>query len=180
MSRELTSEEASKVMKRAKPAIARPYVYDSTSGELKQISKDFETFLILAPQEAKAKLAQYITTLLSFDLNNLPIQSKLLSIWIDDEINDITKEIHGYQDILDSYDEVIPAISPAKQGFEDVEEVNNLLNSFNKITGSFGEQRDALAFDKAAASVLSLRESGDLSEPLKRELQSYSKVLLSY
>lgn len=180
MPRTLDTQEAALVMRKAKGDIARPYYYNSATGNLEQISKSFETFLILAPPGTKARTAQYITTLLSFDLNNLPLRSKLLSRWLEDEIADITTEREGYQEILDIYDETIPQLSAAKRGFEDVEEVNNLLTSFNQITGEYGEQREALSFDRAVASVLSLREAGALPDELKRELQSYARVLLAY
>lgn len=180
MPRALTPDETLKVASKAKPEGARPYVFDSGSGELAEISKEFESFLILAPAGIKAKAAQFIANILLFDINNLVVRNNLLKRWAEEEIADLDTEIKGYQDILDTYDEIIPKLSDAKTGFEDVVEVNTLLSGFILLVGDFGEQRDSYRFDKAVASVLNNRVQGTLPSNVKQEIESYAKALLTY
>lgn len=180
MPRALTTEEAQAVAAKAKPEGSRPQVYSAATGQFSQISKDFETFLILSPAGMKAKAATFISTILLFDINNLVVRNNLLKRWCEDEIADIEEEIKGYQDIMDSYDEVRPKLADASLGFEDVPEVNTLLADFTLLLGDFGEQRDSLLFSKAAANVLNIRERGKLPAATKQEIESYARVLLSY
>lgn len=180
MPRALNSQETLTVAAKAKPDGARPYVYDSGTGKLSEISKEFEAFLILAPAGIKARAAQFIANIILFDINNLTIRNNLLKRWAEDEIADLDNEIKAYQDILDTYDNIIPKLADAKTGFEDVPEVNTLLSSFILVVGDFGEQRDSLRFDKAVASVIVGRDQGALPSSIKQEIESYAKALLTY
>lgn len=178
MPRALTSEEALTVAAKAKES--RPYVYNSSTGALEQISKDFEAFLILSSAGVKSRAAQFIATILLFDINNLVVRNNLTKRWIDDEYSDLDTEIEGYQDILDVYDEIRPDLADATSGFEDVLEVNTLLEGIHLLLGDFAEQRDSLKYSKAIANVFKLKEQGTVPSELKREIESYSRALLSY
>lgn len=180
MPRALTSQEATKVAKKAKADGFRPQIFNSSSGILEEITKEFEIFLILSKPGIKAKAAQFISTIIQSDINNLVVRNNLLRRWAEDELADIDKEIEGYQDLLDIYDEIFPQLGEAKTGFEDVVEVNNLFSSFNLLTGDFAEQRDSLRFDKAATTVINNRDSGVLPSDIKKELESYARALLAY
>jgi hypothetical protein len=180
MPRALTSDEFKKVTSKAKVEGSRPFVYESSTGEYNQISKDFEAFLILTPAGIKAKAAQFISTIIRSEINNSVIRTNLLRRWAQDEMADIAKEIEGYKDILDIYDSIIPTLGQAKGGFEDVTEVNVLFSGFNLLMGEFAETRDSLKFDRAASSVLNNRSGGNLPSDIKKELESYARALLSY
>lgn len=180
MPRPLTSQEVKKVARLAKPDLARPYIYDAASGQLQQISKDFEIFLILTPGGVRNQITQYISLILKADINNLSVRNKLSKQWIDNEIKDLEKEEKNYDDILGIYDDLIPKLSAAKTGFEDVDEVNSLMSNFTLLTSDFGEQRDGIRFDKAVLSVLKIRESVTLPDDIKKEIQSYARALIAY
>ena len=180
MTRALTSEEALLVASKAKPDGSRPFVFDSGTGQLSEISKDFESFLIISKAGIKARAAQFIANIILFDINNLTVRNRLLKRWASDEIADISRELIGYQDILDTYDDIIPQLGEAKDGFEDVSEVNTLISSFNLLTGDFAEQRDSLKFESSVAKVLTNRTDGSLPSNLKKELESYARALLTY
>lgn len=180
MSRALTSQEYQLVTSKAKPEGSRPFVYNSSTGTLDEISKGFEIFLILSKPGIKAKAAQFISSIISSDINNLVVRNNLLRRWAEEEISDLDNEIEGYQEILDIYDEIIPTLGEVKEGFEDVEEVNTLFTSFNTLTGDFAEIRDSLRIDKASLSVLNARGQGTLPSDTKKELESYARALLAY
>jgi len=178
--RALSSDEALVVSAKAKAEGSRPQLYSSATGTLFQISKEFEAFLILAPSGLKANAATFISNILLFDINNIVVRNNLMKRWCEDELTDLESEIEGYQDILDTYDEVQPLLSGAIVGFEDVSEVNTLVSSFTLLLGDFGEQRDSLRFAKAVANVLNIRERGKIPADIKQEVESYARVLLAY
>jgi hypothetical protein len=180
MPRALTSEEAQAVAAKAKPNGSRPFIFDSSTGTLLEISKDFETFLILSSAGIKAQVASYIANILLFDINNLVVRNNLMKRWCEDEIKNFNNEIKGYQDILDQYDDIQPKLAGAAVGFEDVPEVNTLIQDFTLMLGDFVEVRDGLVFAKAAANVINTRERGKLPANLKQEVESYARALLTY
>ena len=180
MPRALTPEESQVVAAKAKPEGSRPQLYSAATGTLNQISKDFESFLILSPAGVKANAATFISTILLFDINNLVVRNNLMKRWCEDEISDIDEEIKGYEDIMDSYDEIRPKLADASLGFEDVPEVNTLMSDFTLLLGDFGEQRDSLLFSKAASNVINTRERGTIPADTKQEIESFARILLTY
>jgi hypothetical protein len=178
--RALSSDEAKVISAKAKAEGSRPQVYNSTTGTLFQISKEFEAFLILAPSNFKAKAATFISNILLFDINNMVVRNNLMKRWCDDEITDIETEIKGYKDILDTYDELQPQLAGSIVGFEDISEVNTFISSFTLMLGDFVEQRDSLSFAKASSNVLSIREQGKIPADIKQEIESYARLLLTY
>jgi hypothetical protein len=177
--RDLTPEEAKKVDAKARPDGARPTYYNASTGTLVEISSDCEAWLILTPSTIKARLANFFSLISQSTLNTWSKRQDLLIAWATNEIKDLKGNIEAFGEIADTYDAIRKDLSDYTTGFESVEEINKIINDLTTVVGDYINRRDSLQFLKTINIILKARAS-NTSDEVKREIQSWVKVLLEY
>lgn len=180
MARSLTLEEAEKVSDQAKEEGSRPQYFSVPAGGAEEISKEFETFLIITPATVKSQIASFFQVILDNDPNENSTRDELLTEFLLEELDNETERIRLFDNFAEFYDEVREAYAASVDGFTDVAEVALLQEAITRSLGSISDQRDAHQFNYAVYSVLTQRKDADDPDSFEQELRAWIRVLSTY
>lgn len=178
--RQLTLEEASKVTSAARTEAARPEFFNAQSSQDEVISTEFESYLILTPISTRNSVSTFFSTILESDPNQIDLRNKLLSEYIDIEKSNEQALKSASEQLTSYYDQVHTSFTNSVEGFEDVTEAVLVQEALTSSMGNIVSSRDRHVFNYAVLSVLSARLDAGNDTSLRKELQSWVRVLVEY
>ena len=180
MPRRLTLDEADLVTRQSREDGNKPELYRSVDETETEIGRDFESYLIVTPTSTLSSISSFFQVILDNDPNQVDLRDQLLSEFLEEEQRNENEYVRMYQQITELYDQTRESLSSSLEGFDDVEESALLQEAFTRSMGDIVSSRDRHTFNSSVLSVLSSRKDASGSSELRRELQSWVRVLLEY
>jgi hypothetical protein len=175
----LTDSERAQVLRRQKAQADLPEYF---SAELKtdiQISRDFEAFLILAPEDLKTSAIDWIQKAHSLQKAN-KVRDDLVKLGIQNETANATKIITALDEETQKFDEFRQTFQ-TQEAFSGVGEVQLFLRDLQRVIEERVVDRDRAFFDQVMAGVQDrFSNQSGLTDDQTEELQSWTAVLTTY
>ncbi len=175
----LTTEEQAYVQKRRKDAANLPVYYDAALRSNIQISRDFEAFLILAPDELKTEANVWIQKAGELQ-QDTSIRDQLVALAATNEAANAARKIEALDTVLADFSKFRTQF-PAGGQFAQVPEVQKFLFDLQRSVEELSVSRERAEFDNVASQVvLQTQERSRVKPEEIEELRSWSGVLSEY
>lgn len=179
MSLELTTPEQEEVNRLAKSETDLPEYYDAGVRRTLRISRDFETFLILAPTDLKTSAIEWITKVV--ELNQIDkVRDQLRDMVLAQEVKNAGLKLKAYLEKIGEFDKFRSTFRTDSR-FQAVPEVVKFINDLQSVMDEqiLGQQRaffDETLGKISQSSLDTLRVTDDDLE----QIQSWRPVLSAY
>ena len=175
----LTEDELAFVNTHRLSADALPTYFDASVQKDVQISRDFEAYLILAPNDLKSAAIAWINTAVQLNHSNL-LRDTLVQRATAQEVSNSTLEYNAYQTALTNFQDFRENFL-TEQDFATVTEVQLFLSDLQAVMDEITTGSDRAQYALTLATVVSrYNDKIAVSQALVEELQSWSVPLGSY
>ncbi len=176
----LTNEEIVKVQKKRKSDKELPKYYDANLRKEVAISRDFEAFLILAPEELKTNALTWIKKVQKIQSLRKD-RDDLMALMIAREVANATVKLDLIEDKMEGYNAFREQFQTMSD-FSSVPEVTQFLKDLQKILPELSAERNRVFYDQTMALVEETvkNNEGTIKEENLTQLQSWSNVISSY
>jgi hypothetical protein len=168
---------------RAKLKIGRrpnsPHFYSASLGAETPISRETEDALILALSEAKSKAVAYLKLILDAKAGSTPY-SDLLTEFADKQVENATAQKDEVDVILKKFNDFKDGLTRGSQDTPGAEGFSDMLTAMNKGLGRLGARSRAATYEQQFIASAKAEFSTALTDPEKRELRSWIRVLVLY
>ena len=176
----LTEEEKLKVQKRKKSDKELPKYYDATLRKEIQISRDFEAFLILAPEELKTRALDWIKRVEK--LQSVKKDRDALTLLVlKQEVSNTILKLDTLEGKMEGYNKFREQFQTMTE-FSTIPEVTRFIQDLQRVIPELSMERSRAFFDQTVAVVEDARNKlkGEISQENLTQLQSWSNVIASY
>ena len=158
-----------------------PTYYNSQQQLNVTISRDFEAFLILTPNELKITAISWISNVLGLQQKN-KLRDDLTQRSTKQESSNALIRLQEFDKVLNNFNEFRTNFTTAvSTDFSGVEEVQLFLSDLQRGIEEISVARERAYFDWTCAGVLSNYENSiSISDNQIEELQSWTPVLSAY
>jgi len=177
LKRRLTPEQIELVRKKSKSPEERPSYYRAPANKTIQITKNFENFLILAPNDFKEKATKLIDSYKATDeweVEKRNITSDVLtkdSDYIDSVLAELEEKIVDYKNFRNSFSDL---------KYSDAPEVGYMMEDLQQGSGLLYYYHDRFFHLKKFYEELQKRETAFFDSENFKEVQSWRGPLISY
>lgn len=175
----LTDQEAQVVQQKRKNVDDLPTYFNADLQTNVQISRDFEAFLILAPDDLKTSAINWIKQATDLQKTNKD-RDALSDLAIAQEILNATNKMNALDAVLGDFNDFRSSFQ-TDSTFADIPEVQQFLFDLQRVIEELVNSRDRAQFDSVASQVI---QRGDdrlvITNPEIQELQSWTGVLSQY
>lgn len=179
MSLQLTDEEVKKIKGNRKNDSELPVYYDANLQVDVPISRDFESYLLITPDELKTSATQWIGDVVGLQSTNKDRDELVALAFGQEKINSQAK--------MDSIDSTLSNFNEFRTNFQtdvrfaEIPELQKLLFDLQRVVEELTAARERAEFDNVVCQVI---ERGNdrltITEPQIEQLQSWSGVLSAY
>jgi hypothetical protein len=176
---QLTASEAETVAQKSKNEDELPVYYNSDLQTNVKISRDFEAFLILSPDDLKTAAVAWIKQSVALQQTNKD-RDALLSLAISQEMTNAQSKMNALDQVLGNFNKFRLTFQTSST-FTNVPEVQRFLLDLQRPIEELVVARDRAQFDNVASQVIQRKyDQLVVSAPEIQELQSWQSVLSAY
>lgn len=180
MSRQLTRDEEQRISGNRKPDGQRPRYFDAATAQYVEISRDFESLVLLIPIGFRARIGQYLTALTAVSNGSSPMD-ELRAAWLDERHADASDTASLYGPLVTAYEDIRTRLLEVATGFDDLVETQRILTDLSKTVGPIVDAYESYNFEKSVSNVLLSRANTTAgTSPVQTELNSFVQVFLQY
>jgi hypothetical protein len=175
----LTTSQITYVQEHSLDEDALPTYYNADIKSEVAISRDFETFLILAPAGLKTAARSWIDKATTLNAQN-QLRDSLLQLSYQQEAKNAGLRLAAYDSKLQNFETFREAFQTDTM-FAGVPEVQKFLNDVQSVIDELSTGRERAFFDQTAANVSMSYQTGvGITTDQMEELRSWSSVFSAY
>ena len=176
----LNAEEQAIVQKKKKSDAELPKYYDASLRKEVPITRDFEAFLILAPDELKTNALTWIKKVQTLQTIKKD-RDDLMALMIANEISNATLKLDTLEDKMDGYNQFRSKFQTLTD-FSAVIEVQNFLKDLQQVLPELSMERNRAFYDQTVAVIEDAENirKGTINEENLTQLQSWATVISTY
>jgi hypothetical protein len=182
-----TTEEKEQINAQALPAKDRPSYFSSIARDERQITEEFENFLILQNQTQKQSSLDWIGKALDIEADNED-RDAILTTYLGIRATDASERVTELDEKLEDFNTFVTSLlrKEGEQGsdpsrFANVEELNIFVQSLQKPLSKITIQRDQAFHEQNMVGLLGRRlEQEQTDENSRQEIESWQPVISTY
>lgn len=175
----LTAQEVATVQQRQLDANKLPTYYNSATRANQQISRDFEAFLILSPDDLKTSAIDWIKKAVTLQQANKD-RDQLSALAFAQESLNATNKMNALDEHLADFNDFREKFQ-TQTDFAGIQEVQTFLLDLQRVIEELASARDRAQFDGVASQVVQRADDRLLVDKDDiEELQSWTGVLSTY
>lgn len=176
---ELTTEEQNQVARYAKTETSLPTYFNAATQQNTPISRDFETYLILAPTGLKDSAIKWINTVTNLSKTNKN-RDDLRKLVLKQALVNTQLRLSSYEATIGEFDDFRTNFSTDTR-FASIPEVRAFIEDLQSVIDEQVSGQQAAFFDDTLAKLSQYKVDTDgLTEARLEQLQSWVPVLSSY
>jgi len=176
---QLSPVEQSQVERKQKTQSDLPAYFSADLQQDVQISRDFEAFLILAPDDLKTTALDWIQKAQTLQKANT-VRDELVALAIKSELSNAALQIEALDTELQHFEDFRQTFQ-TQDVFSGVPEVQLFLQDLQRVIEERNVQRERAYFDQTMAGIQDrFSAQTQLTKDQTEELQSWTAVLTTY